>query len=292
MIRYGYAANGAARIACRPCGVSLNAEQTYSRLSVRKPTKYRLAAYLLGAGKSTREVESMIGISKKVVNDIRRSIFQNTDVLCGCGQEAGHRGWCSFRYDQSPARQATMARMGRPPKTINVELVKLLRAQGQPFREIAALLGVNRATIYRKLEEDHERGRMPPWFCVGILNKRAALAIKRLELMEQPIESGEAFSNAMSEVWKAARDSGCPKCGAVRKLSNGECRRCITIRIIIHQAESEIAGTVRAFIFEAQRPFREFANSLAKRRGLQPAQRLQMLLEKVHGTETGIATQN
>lgn len=253
--------------------------------------RYRLVAYLLGAGKSLREVESMTGVSRKTVNDIRRSVFQNADVLCGCGQEAGHKGWCSFRYAQSPERQAMMTRMGRPPKIVNVELVKLLRAQGRPVREIAEMLHVTRTTIHRKLNEDRERGRMPPWFCLGILNTRAALAIKRYELMTQPIDSGEDFSKAMTGLWKAARDSGCPKCGAVRKMSNAECRRCITIRLIIQRVEGEIAGTIQAFIDETQRPLREFVDSLASRRGLSSTQRLRMLIGKVNGNQRAIETQ-
>jgi len=282
MVRCGIQSDGIQRIICTSCNVRL--QVAYSRVTARKSNKYRLAAYLLGAGKSVREVETMTGVPKKTVSDIRKDVMRNSDVFCGCGQEAGHKGWCSFRYDRSPARQAFMTRWGRPPLELNIDTINLLRSQGKPVREIAALLGVNRNTITCRLAEQRAAGRRLPWFCVGMFNTRAALAIRRYWLMTSPMPSGEAFSEAMTELWKAARVSGCPSCGAVRKYSNGQCRRCLTMRLVIQRAELAIAGTIRAFIYEAQQPLRDLVDSLSEKRGLRPAQRLQMLVEKVSGT--------
>ena len=284
MIRYGTASNGVQRIGCRPCGFSLLVAYSYSRTSTRKPHKYRLAAYLLGMGKSTREVESMIGLSKKTVNDIRKSVVSNAEIFCGCGQEAGHQGWCAFRYDRSPARQAFMTRWGRPPADIDIDLVNCLRAQGKPVREIAALLKVDRNTINRHLKLYRDTKRLLPWFCLGSFNTRTSIAIRRYRLMHEPVLSGESFTETMNELWKATRDAGCPKCGSVRKQSTSECRRCITLRLIIQRAEDEIRATIYSLIHAAQEPLREFVESLAERRGLSSAQRLNLLIRRVSGT--------
>lgn len=291
LVRCGLLPDGGQRLLCKPCGVRIQASYSHSRIYKNKVGKYRLAAYLLGMGRSIREVESLVGISKKTVNDIRKSIMRNADVLCGCGQEIGHKGWCSFRYDRSPARQAFMSRMGRPPKEVSIELINLLRSQGKPVREIAALLGVHRGTINLRLAEQREAGRQLPWFCVGRFNLRASLAIRRYRLLSEPLPSGDAFSETMNELWIAARDSGCPSCGAVRKQSNSFCRRCITVRLVIERAESAIVGTIRGLINEAQQPLKEFMDSLSQKRGLRPAQRLRMLVEQVSGNERNIQAQ-
>ena len=249
MVKAGLLDDGIQRIICTPCRVRL--QVSYSRMRVRKTSKGRLAAYLLGAGKSIREVARMSGISKKTVNDIRKDVMRNSDVLCGCGQEAGHNGWCSFRYDRSPARQAFMARMGRPPKEISIEIINLLREQGKTWSEVALLLGVNRNTINRRRAEYKSMGRTAPWFCIGTMSTRTAIAIRRYYLMFEPVPgvaTGEDWQKAMNELWKAARDLGCPSCGVVRKQSNGTCRRCLTIRRAIQQVEWAVAGTIRQWI--------------------------------------------
>jgi hypothetical protein len=59
---------------------------------------------LLLSGKSLREVERESGAAKRTIQLIRQRIAHLIPP-CPCGQFAGHRGWCSFRYQQSLLRQ-------------------------------------------------------------------------------------------------------------------------------------------------------------------------------------------
>ena len=74
-------------------------------LPIRKQTRI---GRLLADGFGVREIASIVGASKITVNRYRKIIVCNGAVrlICPCGAAAGHRGWCSWRYQRSPARQA------------------------------------------------------------------------------------------------------------------------------------------------------------------------------------------
>jgi transposase-like protein len=78
--------------------------------TVRKISELDQSIPLFRAGRSIREVMRIVGISNATANKFRRLALRDFDARCGCGQEAGHRGWCSYRYRQHPKRQEFMKR--------------------------------------------------------------------------------------------------------------------------------------------------------------------------------------
>jgi hypothetical protein len=69
-------------------------------------------ALLKGAfdnGASIREAAATAGVAKQTA-----AKFKTENAIeqapCGCGQAAGHQGWCSFRYQRSTKRQAVVER--------------------------------------------------------------------------------------------------------------------------------------------------------------------------------------
>jgi len=67
------------------------------------------------AGESLRRIAAKFGIAKNTA--LRYKQFSSVPDKCPCGERYGHRGWCSVRFKQSPARQALMARLA--PKLTN-----------------------------------------------------------------------------------------------------------------------------------------------------------------------------
>lgn len=59
---------------------------------------------LLAMGASNRAIAAAVGCSSNAI--VRYSKMWRVDVACGCGQKAGHRGWCSVRLEYSPVRRA------------------------------------------------------------------------------------------------------------------------------------------------------------------------------------------
>ena len=51
-----------------------------------------------------REISRILGVSKTTVSRYRRQIG-GAEVLCGCGKNLNHRGFCHIRYSRSPARK-------------------------------------------------------------------------------------------------------------------------------------------------------------------------------------------
>lgn len=71
------------------------------------------AGALLAKGASLRQVSSATGMAKGTVAKLRKVLMLAAGInpRCPCGQLAGHRGWCSHRYANSPARQEVIARL-------------------------------------------------------------------------------------------------------------------------------------------------------------------------------------
>jgi hypothetical protein len=67
-------------------------------------------------GATIREVCYIEGISRQTAQEYRASTLsvQEEDglppILCPCGRPTGHKGWCSFRLQYSPKRQALLNR--------------------------------------------------------------------------------------------------------------------------------------------------------------------------------------
>jgi hypothetical protein len=62
---------------------------------------------LLLCGNSVRGIASALGVSRQTV--VRYAKAFCVRAKCGCGEQAGHRGWCWYRFQFSPARQGWIA---------------------------------------------------------------------------------------------------------------------------------------------------------------------------------------
>jgi hypothetical protein len=74
---------------------------------INKKTQAALGhvAWLFGAGYPIRKIARMTKLALNTVTfHIARMGLQAG--YCGCGAKGTHRGWCSYRYALSPARQA------------------------------------------------------------------------------------------------------------------------------------------------------------------------------------------
>jgi hypothetical protein len=68
-------------------------------------------------GTSVRKISRDLGISS---NTVKRYIKNQPAALCKCGQISKHRGWCSFRYASSLARQAVILRLNGMPVDFDI----------------------------------------------------------------------------------------------------------------------------------------------------------------------------
>ena len=64
----------------------------------------RLFELFLTPGMTVRLAARLAGCAKQTASSYRASLAALPE--CQCGQAAGHRGWCSFRFANSPKRQA------------------------------------------------------------------------------------------------------------------------------------------------------------------------------------------
>lgn len=65
------------------------------------------AIELFRQGLSLRTVCRIVGLQKATATKYRRSVAA---CPCPCGQDSKHRGWCWYRYQNSPKRQEFMKR--------------------------------------------------------------------------------------------------------------------------------------------------------------------------------------
>src|SRR5688572_8718742 len=76
-----------------------------------KQEKFEMLKAALAEGYGTRTVAKRVGCSHITV---RRYIKLGLPRgRCGCGDSASHRGWCFWRYQQSPLRQAFIGAWNR-----------------------------------------------------------------------------------------------------------------------------------------------------------------------------------
>lgn len=81
---------------------------------VRKVDKLDESIPLFRDGRSTRDVMRIVGISNATANKFRRIALKDFDARCKCGEPAGHRGWCWWRFQNHPKRQEFMKRWHQP----------------------------------------------------------------------------------------------------------------------------------------------------------------------------------
>ena len=80
---------------------------------IRKVEQLERAIPLFRDGVSIRRVMRIVGISNATANKFRQIALADYDARCACGEAAGHRGWCSDRYQNSQRRQEFMRRWHR-----------------------------------------------------------------------------------------------------------------------------------------------------------------------------------
>lgn len=110
-ILHGTDRNERVRWRCKPCGLSFVGSGCPGNPIVNqiREEKREQAISAFNEAKSVRQVAAEVGISKGTAQKIRAE--ENIEVLCPCGKDAKHQGWCAHRYAQSPERQAVIAKM-------------------------------------------------------------------------------------------------------------------------------------------------------------------------------------
>ncbi len=70
---------------------------------------------LIRGGLPNREVSRQTGAATTTVARARYELEkkERCSFLCKCGGRATHRGWCSYRFERSPARQEFIKMFGR-----------------------------------------------------------------------------------------------------------------------------------------------------------------------------------
>lgn len=119
--------------------------------NIISPVKFGLLYSAYKSGMSIRKAARHAGVQKRTSETYLRSFREKFGViLCSCGTPAGHKGWCSALYAQSPARQAWLKTIIRPAAK-----PRLFSSVGTVFREEFALI--------KHLPRCHEKGC--PFIC-------------------------------------------------------------------------------------------------------------------------------
>ena len=101
-VKSGHTRSGQQRLRCESCSDS-HYKYEGEKPETKTDRKRRLIAEALAVpGTTARSIEKALGISNA---SIRRMMKQVERPACPCGAPAGHCGWCSYRFEQSPARQ-------------------------------------------------------------------------------------------------------------------------------------------------------------------------------------------
>lgn len=107
MKRCGFDRNGGQRWKCGTCNITYGLPQFHKdKLSkpAYKPERLESARILFLQGYSIRQVMREVGLSKQTAHQYRKRSVTD-DIRCQCGASVLHRGWCWWRYKQSPKRQ-------------------------------------------------------------------------------------------------------------------------------------------------------------------------------------------
>jgi hypothetical protein len=112
------------------------------------PEQKQKAVEAFKNGASIVHAAKAAGIAKKTALNIRNEIKDQLPKNCACGRENGHRGWCSGRLKESPARQETLNRLHRGGghagtdrrirRTVEALLEKLRAEKAEIEKNIAA----------------------------------------------------------------------------------------------------------------------------------------------------------
>jgi hypothetical protein len=70
------------------------------------------------AGASVRQIVRATNVAKGTIQRMRATLADQIPP-CVCGAPGGHKGWCTQRYNHSPARQATVAALNQWPKSMS-----------------------------------------------------------------------------------------------------------------------------------------------------------------------------
>lgn len=112
MTRYGKTRIGSQRYRCGACGRTSVPGYV---AGVHTPAwKIDLILSLARMGFSIRRIASITTISPETVHKFTKGIF----AICGCGQRAGHKGWCSYLFQQSARRQLTLRTLASPSPNV------------------------------------------------------------------------------------------------------------------------------------------------------------------------------
>jgi len=68
------------------------------------------------AGASVRTIKEKTGRATNTVIHYRNFVLSGNEVLCGCGRDIKHQGWCKFRMARHPKRRDFMTRWSRHRK--------------------------------------------------------------------------------------------------------------------------------------------------------------------------------
>lgn len=86
-----------------------------------KKVQLEIASVLLCQGMGVRQVAKEAALCKETVCQLRRRILLQVLLKCPCGRDAGHNGWCLYRYQQSFKRQKWMREVFRRPAKPRLE---------------------------------------------------------------------------------------------------------------------------------------------------------------------------
>lgn len=126
VVRIGYDRRGRQRFRCTGCRRSFgNSYFLYKSRHIYKPEKASAAVALFREGYSIRHVAGMVGLSNRTAQTYRNLFVPNGSVLCACGRDAKHRGWCSWRFGQSERRQSWLARV----RVVRLPKPRILRSE-------------------------------------------------------------------------------------------------------------------------------------------------------------------
>jgi|ERR1041384_183071 transposase-like protein len=113
MIAHGYDSRAVPRWRCKPCDITVcqfTTRGSYNSAAIRMPDKFMAAREWFRAGHSCRTVARKVGIAKHTAEKYRKFILVAEEIRCPCGQLSTHRGFCWWRYQNSPKRQEFMKR--------------------------------------------------------------------------------------------------------------------------------------------------------------------------------------